>query len=318
MTLVIAGCGGSSAMPGDDTPDPDGPGADSDGAPGDGPTTTGDAPPDPCAPNTWCTEPAPSANVLLRAVWAANLNDVFAVGDGGAILHRRDNAWTAMTSNTTENLRGIWGLSASDIWAAGDNGALLHYDGNAWTPQGNFTVDLHGVWAAATDDVWITAGGSAKHWNGSQFSSSNLPGTVFAISGTSGNDVWATGEQAKVDHFTSTWETGIDPGAGTTYFAILALPGETWISTFTPGKETLRFAGGTWTPKPATGTTFQGFHGISGTDIWGAGQNDVGHYDGSTWTVEQPAGNAVQMFGIGGIGSSFWIVGSDSLILHRR
>jgi len=27
---------------------------------------------------------------------------------------------------------------------------------------------------------------------------------------------------------------------------------------------------------------------------------------------------AVQMFGISGLGNSFWIVGSDSLILHRR
>lgn len=320
VTIAIAGCGGgTAATPGDDAPTD---GAATDGTPtdgaGDGPGTTADAPPDPCAPDTWCTETAPAAGILLRAVWAATTNDVFAVGDGGSIFHRRDNAWTAMTSNTTENLRGIWGLSASDIWAAGDNGALLHYDGTQWTPQGSFTVDFHGVWASATDDVWITAGGSVVHWNGQLFSSTNLPGTVFAISGTSATDLWATGEQAKVDHFTGAWTTGIDPGAGATYFAVLALPGEVWVSTFTPGKETLRFSGGTWTPKPATATVFQGFHAISATDIWAAGGNDVGHYDGASWTTESPAGNAASMFGIGGVGGSFWIVGSDSLILHRR
>lgn len=314
--MAIAGCGSPNpATPGDDAPPDDG--ASGDGMPGDGPAP-GDAPPDPCPPDTWCTEDSPVANRLLRAVWAADLDNVFAVGDGGTILHRRSNTWTAMTSGTTEALRGVWGVSPTDVWAAGADGTLLHYDGAQWTQQGALTHDFQGVWASASDDVWITAAGVVVHWDGQQLTSTSLPGELFAISGTGPNDVWVTGEQAFVHHYTGSWQTAIDPGAGATYFAVLALPGETWVSTFTPNEQTVRFANNSWTPHAAPSTTFQGFHAVSSTDIWAAGGTRVGRWNGSAWTIEQPAGNGVQMFGIGGIANSFWVVGSGSLILHRR
>ena len=313
MLLVITACGSSN--PGADPDGNDGP-PNTDGSQSDGPAA-GDAPPDPCDPGVWCTEDSPVPNVLLNVVWAANLNDVFAVGDNGTILHRRDNVWTAMTVPTTEDLRGIWGLSATDIWAVGTNGAVLHYDGQAWTPQGSFSSDMHAVWAAATNDVWITGSRAAIHWNGSIFETTTLSGEVLAVSGSASNDVWSTGEAAKVNHFTSSWMTGIDPGAGATYFATLALPGEAWVATFTPGSETLRFTG-TWTPHGTSGAVFQSFHGISTGDIWAAGGTKVGHWNGSAWATEAPAGNSVALFGIGGIGASIWVVGSNAVILHRR
>ncbi len=312
--LAIAGCGSSN--PGSDPDASSGDGSPGDGQPGDGPPI-GDAPPDPCDPGVWCTEDSPVPNVLLNAVWAANLNDVFAVGDNGTVLHRRDNVWTALTIPTTEDLRGVGGVSATDLWVTGTNGAVFHYDGETFTPRGSFAADIHAVWAAASNDVWISGKQLASHWNGSQFTTTALAGEVLSISGSAPNDVWATGESAKVDHFTTSWQTGIDPGAGATYFAVLALPGEAWVSTFAPNSETLRFTG-SWTPHDTDGAVFHSFHGIASDDIWAAGSTKVGHWDGSSWTTEAPAGNMVQLFGIGGIGSSIWVVGSNSLILHHR
>ncbi len=301
--FAIAACGSPNPASGD------APGGDDDGP-------AGDAPPDPCEPGTWCTEDSPVPNILIRAVWAADLDNVFAVGDGGTILHRRNNAWTAMTTPTTSDLRGVWGLSATDIWAAGNAGALLHYDGTSWAAQGSFTTDFGGVWASGTDDVWITHAGGVTHWNGQQFDTTSLPGELFAISGSGPTDVWVTGETANVHHYPGTWTTNIDPGAGATYFAILALtPSDVWVSTFTPNKQTVHFTG-SWTPEAASGATFQSFHSSGPDDLWGAGGSKVGHWTGSSWAVESPSSG--QMFGIGGISNSFWIVGSDALILHRR
>lgn len=312
MTFAIAACGSPSPATGD------GPIGGDDGSATDGPGTTGDAPPDPCEPGTWCTETSPVSNILLRAVWAADLDNVFAAGDDGTVLHRRANVWTAMDTPTTSNLRGLWGLSATDIWAAGDDGALLHYDGVSWTAQGSFTTDFGGVWASGTDDVWIAHAGGVTHWNGQQFDTTSLPGELFAISGSGPNDVWVTGEAANVHHYTGTWTTGIQTGAGATYFAILALaPTDVWVTTFTPNMQTMNFTG-SWTPHAATGATFQGLHPVGTDELWAAGGSKAGHWTGSSWAVETPAGNNAQMFGIGGIGASFWIVGSNALILHRR
>jgi hypothetical protein len=306
--LLVVGCGSSN-------PGTTGDGGGDDDVDGGGDV---DAPPDPCAPGTWCTETAP-VTTLLRAVWAANTNAVYAVGDGGVILRRRDNTWTQMDSGTTNTLRGLWGTSASNVWVVGEGGTVLRFDGSTWTPQTPLGFDGYAVWGASATDIWISGNGQVTHYNGSTFEPMALQGELFALSGSATNNVWVTGENAKIDHFTGTWATGIDAGAGNTYFAILAFsPTDVWVSSFVPNSETLQFDGGNWTPHDASSVTFSSFYGISPTDIWGAGNNAVGHWNGSAWTLEAPAGNAVQLVGAGGVGQSLWIVGTDSTILHRR
>jgi len=314
--MLAFGCGSSSSdHPGDGPPGGD---AIGDGAGSDG-DVTGDAPPDPCDPGMWCTETAPGTPVLLRAVFAVTANDVFAVGDGGTILHRRDNQWTQMQTPTTENLRGVWGASPSDVWAVGNNGTILRYDGTSWTPTGSASGDLDAAWGSGANDVWLSGTGQVVHWNGSIFDTKLITGDLFAISGTGPTDVWVTGENAKVAHYTGTWTTGIDPGAGNTYFSIVALTStDVWISTFVPGNETLRFNGSTWTPHASTGSAFVAMYAVAANDIWAAGGTRVGHWNGSVWTTESPAGNGVQLYGAGGIGPSLWVVGTDSTIIHRR
>jgi hypothetical protein len=309
--LAIAACGSPGAGPTD--------GGDDDGG---GPSDGGepDAPPDLCPAGEWCTETSPVASTLLYSVFAAGLNTVFAVGDNGTILRRRDNTWTAMDSTTTENLRGVWAASPTDAWAVGEGGTILRYDGTAWTPTGDFTLDLKAVWGSGPDDVWMCGFGRMLHWNGSTFESQTLTGVLLSISGTGPDNVWVTGETARVDHFTGTWTTGIDPGQGTSYFAILALSAtDVWVSTFSPNMQTLQFDGAsTWTPHDTSGGIFNSFYAIAPDNIWGAGGTRAGNWSGSSWTTEQPAGNTGDLWGVGGIGSSFWIVGNDSLILHRR
>jgi hypothetical protein len=305
LILAIAACGSPGAGPTD--------GGDDDGG------SEPDAPPDTCPIGEWCPEESPVPATLLKSVWAAGLDTVFAVGDGGTILLRRDNTWTAMDSTTRENLRGVWAASPTDVWAVGENGTILRYDGSAWTPVGGQTGDFRAIWGSGPDDVWISAFGKILHWDGQAFGSQNLTGELLSVSGTDPTDVWVTGEGARVDHFTGSWMTGIDPGAGNTYFAILALSAtDVWVSTFAPSSETLRFDGGAWTPHATSGSIFQSFYAIAPDDIWGAGGTRASHWDGAAWTNETPGGNTAELWSAHGIGASFWIVGTDSLILHRR
>jgi hypothetical protein len=273
-----------------------------------------------CPVGQWCVETSPVAGTLLRSVWAVSTGLVFAVGDGGTILRRRNNEWTQMTSNTTANLTGVWAASATDAWAVGEGATVLRYDGATWTPQAGATGDLGAVFGVAADDVYVTGLGEVLHWDGAAFTSQPIPGTPFALTGIAATDIWVTGENSRVSHFDGAWTTGIDPGAGTTYFTIHQVAAnDVWVSNVTPGKETIRFDGVAWTPHPAgAGTVFQGFRSISATDIWAAGGNKVGHWTGADWATEQPAGAAAQLFAIHGAASFLWVVGSDSVILHRN
>jgi hypothetical protein len=55
----------------------------------------------------------------LHACWGTSDDDIFAVGDNGAILHYDGSGWTKMLSNTTKSMYSIWGTSDSNIWASG-------------------------------------------------------------------------------------------------------------------------------------------------------------------------------------------------------
>jgi hypothetical protein len=86
----------------------------------------------------------------LRDLWGTSPYDLFAVGDGGIIVHFDGNQWEQMTSGTTEDLLGIWGASENDIFAVGKSGTVLRYNGSDWAPMESKTArDLCAVWGTA-------------------------------------------------------------------------------------------------------------------------------------------------------------------------
>jgi hypothetical protein len=275
-----------------------------------------------CPVGQWCLETPPvPATTLLHDVWAISAADVLAVGDNGTILRRTNNDWTVMTSGTTRNLRGVWAASATDAWAVGVSGTILRFDGTAWSVvTGVTSADIDAVWGSGPNDVWLVGGGTVQHWNGSAFSSMGFGGTLLAISGTGPRDVWVTGENANLKHFTGTSWTTVNPGAGTsTFFSVLALTAtDVWAADFNPGKEAMHMVGTRWTAQRTSGAVFQGMAAFSANDVWGAGGNRVGNWNGSTWTVTQPFGSNASLWAVTTATSEAWIVGSNALIGHRR
>jgi hypothetical protein len=114
----------------------------------------------------------------LHAVWGANPNDMYAVGNAGAILHSTGGLWSPQVSGTTVNLYGVWGASPNDVYIVGGQGTILHStDGATWTPMavpvtatlraisGSITPTQIQIWAVGEQGTILTAsyapGGSA-------------------------------------------------------------------------------------------------------------------------------------------------------------
>lgn len=276
-----------------------------------------------CPTGTWCLEASPAA-VLLHSIWAVTADDVFAVGDGGTILRRTSNTWTAMPSPTTKNLRGVWAASSSDVWAGGVTGTILHFDGTAWSvvPVAS-TADVDAVWGSSSSDVWFAGSGTVTHWNGTALSSTGFGGALLSVSGTGPRDVWVTGENTNLHHWNgAAWSTSLPLSGTTTFFAVLALAaGDVWVSDFTPGKETVHWNGSKWTALRANSgngsAIFDGMSALATSDIWGAGGNHVGHWDGTAWTITQPFGTSAAMWSVTTPPGNVWIVGDGGLIAHR-
>lgn len=274
-----------------------------------------------CPTGTWCIEAPPlTTTPRLHGISAVNAGDVFAVGDDGTILRRTGGAWLAMTSGTMEDLRGVWARTSSDVWAVGTNGTILHFNGAAWSSvTGVTTVGLEAVWGSSASDVWIVGSSLVLRWNGSTYSSTALTGSLLSVSGTSASDVWVAGENANVRHYASGAWTTVSPGVGTsTFFAVLALgANDVWVTDYMPNKEAVHLTGGKWVPTKTTNGIFNGLSLRTTNDLWGAGGNRIGRWNGTAWTTAQPLGSNVVLWSVATTANDVWVVGDSAMIAHQ-
>ena len=154
----------------------------------------------------------------LRGVWSSSARgDVWAVGDGGAILRcqRTDSGPTlpctklSVPEKTTGALRGVWGSSANgDVWVVGDGGTILRCQGTTCSkssvPSGP-TGAFNGVSGGTASDIWAVGDGATiLHWDGSAWLASSAPsGTTSALRSVwgHGDDVWAVGDAGTILHW---------------------------------------------------------------------------------------------------------------------
>ena len=49
------------------------------------------------------------------------------VGDASMIVHWNGTAWATFPNKTDDLLRSVWGAASDDVWAVGNSGVILHY-----------------------------------------------------------------------------------------------------------------------------------------------------------------------------------------------
>ncbi|HEY4178974.1 MAG TPA: hypothetical protein VGM90_19140 [Kofleriaceae bacterium] len=335
--LLVAACGGSSSgQPGDDVvggddvqgqdagDDGGGPGIDagdgSDAGPG---SDAGEVVISNCAAGTWCTEAAPAGvTAELRGVYAADANHVFAVGKGGVILLRTDAAWTSMTSGTTKDLNGVWAASATDAWAVGAGGTVLHWNGTSWSASAGVVASTTNtaIWGSSTTDVWVSCTAQMQHWNGTTWSTGNLSATPNDLDGSSSTDVWSGGDNTGVLHYAAGW-TGSSPaatapsGVGANVYSIEAMAAnDVWAC----GAGCAHWNGTAWTTANTNLISFAQMYGTATDRVFGVSQNDIGFWNGTSWSVTTPTGLTASLRSVTGAGPHTWTVGTGAAILYHH
>ncbi|MFB6264140.1 MAG: WD40/YVTN/BNR-like repeat-containing protein [Bradymonadaceae bacterium] len=74
----------------------------------------------------------------------------------------------------------VWGMGPDDVYIVGQRGAVLHWDGQELTEQFvGSSKDMISVWGSGPDDVSIIggrAGAVLAHWDGSEWTAHDVPG----------------------------------------------------------------------------------------------------------------------------------------------
>jgi hypothetical protein len=86
---------------------------------------------------------------VCRPKTAATSN-VFVAGLGGEIIHRTTSGWFTEVSGVSTVLRAASGQGPNGVYAVGDGGIILHSAGSGtWTTLvSGMSTDLAGVWVA--------------------------------------------------------------------------------------------------------------------------------------------------------------------------
>jgi hypothetical protein len=167
----------------------------------------------------------------LYGVWGASDSAVYAVGDGGTILHYDGMAWTKDNFTVPDrkggeesvDLRDVWGTSSGDVYAVGARGTVLRYDGVSWRQMATeewAEVELLGVWGILDDySLHIFAvgeHGTILHYDGTIWQQEQVfhwdeekthdwvPTDVPHLRGIWGNsldDLWAVGDYGHILHY---------------------------------------------------------------------------------------------------------------------
>lgn len=174
----------------------------------------------------WCWEaPAPFPFDPV-SVFARAADDVWAVGNRGALLHYDGSSWRAVDANTTADLEDIWMASASDGWLVGRGGVIRRWNGTTWTTVASgTTADLFGVWGTAANDVWLVGNAVSKHWTGSTLATAAVTTPSLTNVFAAGGNVFAVGGENVWQLVTGTWSKRTSDGPLFTSYSLTSIAG---------------------------------------------------------------------------------------------
>lgn len=143
----------------------------------------------------------------LRAVHGSAANNVFVVGDGGAVCRYDGTGLVKLSSPTSNVLHDVWVSSGGTAWVAGQ-AATLQRRGAAgqWTDHSaklpiSGTISLNGIWGASDADVWVVGSyGTLLHFDGTAWTKiqTSTNNNLNAIHGIAPSNIWAVGANGTV------------------------------------------------------------------------------------------------------------------------
>jgi hypothetical protein len=143
----------------------------------------------------WFWEVRPPRNAI-HDVWASGPSDVWAVGEGGLLLHFDGERWTEVEAGVERRLREIWGATSDDIYVAMESSELLHFDGRNWSPvQTGASQALMGVTGTSATDVWAVGhAGQVLRFDGQTWTSPSTEGVYLRkLRASPSGEIYGTG-----------------------------------------------------------------------------------------------------------------------------
>jgi len=272
----------------------------------------------------WWLPQSSGSTENLRAIWAADATNLWAVGDNGTILKGDGTNWTAQTSGTTEHFRSVWGSSATSVWAVGDAGTILFFNGTSWAAQTSGTTNaLRGVWGSSGTNIFAVGDGGIilRSTNGTSWTAqtSGISTRLRAVHGSGASNVWAVGDSGVIRFWNGTVWGAQTSGVTTQLNAVFAM-NSTNIWAVGTGGVVRKGSGTTWASQISSTTSdLNTVWAFSTTNLLMSGSTaaQMLSTNGTSWS-NAPLSRYSHYNGVFGTsGTLAWTVGNGGVILKR-
>ena len=191
--------------------------------------------------------------------------------------------------NDFPTLWDVWGTGSDNVYAVGNGGAIIHWDGNSWKQQtGGQTRDFYGVGGSDEYLVVVGADGEALANFDGGLNAQNVPvgANLRDVVTISGIESIAVGDQGTIVRNGSSGWVDESPGTFTTFNAVWS-DGASVVTVGDIGTIYHR-VGNSWQSKSSTtNNNLRGLWGADGNNIYACGDKGViVRYDGTQWNNE--------------------------------
>lgn len=290
------------------------------------------------SPSIW--KVVASSNAKLYGIWGRNEKEIFAVGQGGQIMHYDGKLWSTKNSIETNDLFAVWG-QGTKAWAVGE-GIDLVYDGTSWSNlSSSSTYSLRGLWGAP-GGKYLYAVGALTYMirylsltnDSTYWSTGYLPDktedAMYGVWGLSDNEVYIVGDNGIIlrcsqSCISSSYSSSkYTPMTSNTTANLRSIYGFSSNEIYAVGFDgvVLFYNGKNWIKQDLkTQNYFYGVWGSSANDVYVVGHpifktdESIFHFDGTQWT-KRPPPQTSSLNAIWGTSSTNVYVVSNNQILH--
>jgi hypothetical protein len=225
----------------------------------------------------------------VNALYGFADNNIWGVGDNGAVVHYNGAGFSAQPSPSELHLYGVWGSGESDVWAVGEDATVAHFDGLTWSAVTgpSTTANLRAIWGAGPNDFYVAASSYAGiwHWNGTTWTKQSVSGADLRdMHGAASDAIWAVGRNGAIRHWDGTsWKY---QSAGGSYH-LMSVHAVSKTEAYAVGTEgtILHWNGTNWQSQSSpTNRALRAVWARGPMDVYAVGDTAVLlHYDGNSW-----------------------------------
>jgi hypothetical protein len=272
---------------------------------------------------SWSDVTPSGASGALNGVWGAG-GDLFVVGVDGQIFHYDGSAWAKVDSGVDMALNDVWGTGLDDIWAVGSGGTILHRgQAGTWQRKNSTTSsEIYAIWGRGAGDAFaVGRSGTILRLEGEAWGAMSSPVTERHLLGVGavGQEVWATGDGGTLLRFDgTTWsEVSIAVTRGNLRDAH-GVGDDLFAVGFKGGGLVLRRSDGGWSVVHTGKDYLEGVFALAATDVWAVGwKGAILHHDGTTWkTVASNTSNTLRDLWGDGPGNLYAVGDGGTILRH--